>query len=131
MYTDDTFFTLSPFGQVGLAVLSLVLATTTTWFAWRLARRSRWVTRVLTGLGVYMVFAWASPQIYYAYYQMVLEGLPVQWVAKWPPDIDRAVAELTFTGRVSLAAHGRGILGWLCVLVPLGFGRFVPPDRHH
>ena len=131
MYEGDSFFTLSPLGQVGLVLLSVALATATVWLAWRVALRSRLITRALIGLGVYMVFAWVSPQLYYSYYLMIFDGLPIQWVIKWPPEMMRAVAEFTFTDRSSLAAHGRGILGWLCVLVPLVLGRFVPPDRHH
>ena len=131
MYEGDSFFTLSPAGQVGLAILSAVLAIGAVWIAWRLARRSGRVTRALIGLGVYMVFTWLSPQIYYAYYLMIFDGLPGQWVIKWPPEIATAVAEFTFTGRSSLGAHGRGILGWVCVLVSLAFGRFTPPVRHH
>lgn len=131
VYASDSFFTLGLPGQVGLAILSTVLAFGTVWLAWRFSRRLRWVTRALLGLGVYMVFAWASPQVFYTYYVMIFDGLPIQWVVKWPPEVAKAVAEFTFTGRVSLAAHGRGILGWLCVLVPLAFGSFQPPVRHH
>jgi len=131
MYEGDSFFSLGPFGQVGLVALSIVLTIAAVWLAWRISRRSRWVTRALIGLGVYVVFSWISPQIYYAYYLQVFDGLPVQWVIKWPPDIAKATAEFTFTGRFSMASHGRGILGWLCVLIPLAFGRLHPPVRHH
>ena len=61
VYHEDTFFALGLLSQLGLAILSLTLAVLTVWLAWRLGRRSRWVTRILIGLGVYMVFAWGSP----------------------------------------------------------------------
>ncbi|MEM7058660.1 MAG: hypothetical protein AAF557_13795 [Pseudomonadota bacterium] len=131
MYDGDSFYTLGLAGQAGLLVLSLFLSIGTVWLAWRLSRRARWITRALIGLGVYVVFTWISPQVYYAYYLQIIDGLPVQWVVRWPPELAVAIVEFTFTGRFSLAAHGRGILGWMCILVPLAFGRFQPPVRHH
>ena len=112
MYNEDSFFTLSVGGQIGLAILSLVLSAGLIWLVWRLGRRSRWITRILIGLGGYMIFAWASPQIYYSYYLMIFDGLPLQWVIRWPPEMAEAIREITFTARDSLASHGRGILGW-------------------
>lgn len=131
MCREDSFFALTMGHQVGLAVLSLTLAIGLLWCCWQIGRRSRWLTRALISLGAFVVFSWVSPQVYYTYYLMIFDDLPVEWVITWPPDMAKTVAEFTFTGRSSLAAHGRGVLGWLCVLIPLAFGRFQPPVRHH
>ena len=118
-YDGDSFFTLSQAGQVGLLVLTVILSIGLIWLIWRLGRRCRWLPSVVIGLSAYLVFSWLSPQIYYAYYLVYFDDLPVQWVIRWPPNVLNALQEFTFTSRPSLAAHGRGILGWLCIAAAL------------
>lgn len=118
-------------GQIALLALSVCLAIGFVWMAWRLSRRSRWITRILIGLGVYLVATWVAPQVYYTAFQIFFADLPARWVIAWPPDLLGAMEEMAFTAGTSIFAIGRGVLGWVCVLVPLLLGRFVPPVRHH
>ena len=115
MYRQDSFFDLSPLGQVGLACLSLTLFTLTIVLAHVLLRgRPVWL-RVLGALVVFYGFVWFAPQVYYMYYRVLIPDLPLQWVIKTPFNPLRLVELLTFQWRANLAAHSQGILGW-CVL---------------
>ena len=64
----------------------------------------------------FWLFVWLSPQVYYQYYRLIFDGLPVQWVVG-RPELGEAMRLLTFTGPANLSAHGQGVLGWamLCV----------------
>ena len=122
MYRQDSFFDLTPWGQVGLALISLTLFVVMV----LLARRALWRFPVwfrLTGaLVLFWVFVWLSPQVYYMYYRMIIPDLPLQWVI-WPPrDPVDAAQMLVFSFRQNLSAHGQGILGW-AVILAAGIGR--------
>ncbi|MEM8658818.1 MAG: hypothetical protein AAGF22_12060, partial [Pseudomonadota bacterium] len=56
-----------------------------------------------------------SPQIYYEYYRLVLDGLPAQWVIRLP-DPAWLLRLVTFQDRATLSDHGKGLLFWLLVL---------------
>ncbi|MEP2470200.1 MAG: hypothetical protein ABJH45_01360 [Paracoccaceae bacterium] len=112
MYTQDSFFDLSPLGQFGLACLSLTLfalvfavARVVLW------RRPAWL-RVAGALGFFWAFVWLSPQVYYTYYWFLFTDLPVQWVIKPPVSVAKIIELLTFQGRQNLAAHGQALMGW-------------------
>lgn len=116
MYESDTFFHLSMTGRIGLVLLSSLMGLATLWSAWRLSRGTRFVIRLLIGLGAFAVFDWLAPQAHYLWYRQVIEGLPLQWViAPWP-DIAASVDVLAFQAGASLSAHTRAALGWLCIL---------------
>jgi len=119
MYQEDSFFSLSTAGSVGLAILSSVLALGLLWCAWRLMRGRDVVVRLLIAAGLFVGFVWLSPQIYYTYYGFLFDGLPVQWVGRLP-----SVAELfdtvRFGGRATLSAHSKAVLFWALVILALG-----------
>ena len=125
MYESDSFFTLTGSGQVGLACLSLVLAVgmlaLTLWLA-----RGR--ARIMSAFGLFFLFVWLSPQVYYVYYRMIIDGLPQQWVIG-APRWGEAFGYLTFTGPGSLSAHGQGLLGWLMIGLALFRGKIIRRDE--
>ena len=119
MYSQDSFFDLSPWGQVGLACLSAVLFLLVVYAARALLRKRPVWLRILGALAIFYLFVWLSPQVYYLYYLTIIEGLPLQWVI-WPPyrgPVD-ALLLLVFQGPHSLSAHGQGLLGWSLLAAP-------------
>lgn len=118
MYRHDSFFDLTPWGQVGLACLTVVLSLTVLLIA-RLSLRNRTVgLRILGSLSLFWLFVWLSPQIYYLYYRLIIEDLPLQWVIWPPPSVIEPLELLFFQGPHSLSAHGRGLLGWSLIVAP-------------
>lgn len=119
LYAEDSFFTLSVSGRIGLVILSVLLAALILWLAWRWSAGKHILARAAIGLGLFIGFEWLSPQIYYAYYLVIFDGLPVQWVIGWPPGPASLVRLLSFTENANLSFHSRGVLGWALVLVAL------------
>lgn len=118
MYNQDSFFDLSAWGQVGLAALSLTLFVAVVAASWRLLHRRGLMLRVVGALGLFWLFVWLSPQVYYMYYRMIIPDLPLQWVI-WPPHGAAKPAQmLMFSYRDTLSAHGQGILGWGVIVAP-------------
>lgn len=116
MYSQDSFFDLSGWGQVGLAVISLTIFALMVLAARRLFRRFPIWVRFAGALLLFCLFVWASPQIYYMYYRMIIPDLPLQWVI-WPlRDPFKPLEMLFFSYRNNLSAHGQGILGWATIL---------------
>ena len=120
MYAEDSLFTLSLPGQLGVVAIALLLSGSLIWVAWRFAPRAIW-TSALMGLGLFWIYTWLSPQVFYQYFHLLFEDLPRQWVIWPPPGPDKIFELLTFSGRPSLSAHGHGVLGW--VLIGLGLLR--------
>ncbi len=112
MYDSDSFFTLGVPAQVGLAMLSLVLAGGMLGLTLRVTRTLSLAFRVVAALVLFALFDWLSPQIYYAYYLAIIPGLPFQAVVAATPDPMAILRLLTFSGSHDLSAHGRGALGW-------------------
>ncbi|MEM1161662.1 MAG: hypothetical protein AAGJ28_12065 [Pseudomonadota bacterium] len=70
------------------------------------------MVRLSGALILFWVFVWASPQIYYQYYILIIPDLPWQWVI-WPPASPLDAFELLlFQGPQNLSAHSQGLLGW-------------------
>lgn len=111
MYDGDSFFTLSVWGQVGLAVLSLSLWAATLGLCLRPPLRSR-VLRLARAVALLWAFVWLSPQVYYLYYQAIFDGLPWQIVIRTPPGPGHLLRLLSFTEEASLSRHAQGVLGW-------------------
>ncbi|MEM7491325.1 MAG: hypothetical protein AAF390_19600 [Pseudomonadota bacterium] len=111
MYEGDSFFTLTGWGQAGLATLSLCLWAATLGLCLRPAMAARSL-RLTRGLVLFWLFVWFSPQVYYLYYQAIIDGLPWQVVVKAPPGPGRLWRLLTFTAEASLSRHSQGVLGW-------------------
>lgn len=116
MYTQDSFFTLSAAGQIGLGLLSVALAVALIWGCWRITRRMRRLLSLAVAVLVLWLFIWLSPQVYYGYYLLIFDGLPLQIVVQEPPSPLRLLRVLFFADRGTLSAHGQGILGWLTIL---------------
>lgn len=118
MYQQDSFFDLSPLGQLGLAGLSVLLAFVALWIVHLALRRRSAGVRVVGALGLFWIFVWVSPQVYYQYFHLLFDSLPRQWVI-WPPEAPQtALRLLIFQGPQTLSAHGQGILGWCLIAVP-------------
>ncbi len=114
MYRDDSFFTLGLLEAAGLLAVTALLVLGVLALARRLCRGRLW-RRLLWAAGLFWAFLWLSPQVYYAYYQLIFEGLPVQIVIGWPPGAETVLRRLSFAGPATLAAHGQGVLGWVLV----------------
>ena len=130
MYEGDSFFTLTPLGQTGLAGVSMVLAVGMVWVTWALARRRRLIARLLIWAALFIGFLWLSPQIFYLYYLTIIDGLPLQIVvAAWP---DPAVlGREIFPANRSLAADARLLLGIAMMATALAAGIDRQPRRSH
>ena len=115
-YDGDSFFRLS---VIGLITLSVFLTALTIWLSWWIGRRRRLVTRILIALAALYLFTWLSPQIYYGYYLMIFDGLPLQIVTGPPPSPTSVAQLLTFQSNATLSDHGKGALGWLLIAASL------------
>mgnify|MGYP001032706521 FL=1 len=121
MYEGDSFFILSAAGQAGLAGLSALLAVAAG--AAVLAFKTT-VGRITSGLLVFWLFLWLTPQIYYLYYQIILDDLPWQIILGPPPSLDALLDWLLFRGPGTLSNHAKGVLGWaLLALGPLAWAK--------
>ena len=118
MYRQDSFFDLSQLGQIGLLCISTGLFFAMLLLARTLLRKRPVWLRIGGALFLFWLFVWASPQIYYQYYRLLIEGLPQQWVI-WPPaQPTEALKLLFFQGPHNLSAHSQGLLGWCLLLTP-------------
>ncbi|GFE64702.1 hypothetical protein [Litoreibacter roseus] len=116
MYEGDSFFTLSPLGQAGLLVLSVLLAI----FTIIIARKAmRGWSAPLLAIMVFYGFVWLSPQLYYQFYRVIIDGLPQQWVVGQPPSVELIFDILSFQGPSNLSFHGQAILGWCLIILSL------------
>lgn len=113
-YAEDSFFTLTYLGRVGLVGLSTTLAVVWIGFAWRLRAFPRFWA-ILLAFGLFWAFVWLSPQVYYTYYLFLFDDLPRQWVARWPKP-EHLIRLLSFTERATLSAHSQGLLGWALII---------------
>ena len=118
MYQNDSFFSLGVGGQIGLAALSFVLTILVLLGAAWLMRGRGIAFRLAIAFAAFALFVWLSPQIYYSYYFMIFEDLPVQWVIGWP-SLKTAFSFASFTGPSNLSAHGQGVLFWLLAALAL------------
>ncbi|MEO0862868.1 MAG: hypothetical protein AAFY65_19920 [Pseudomonadota bacterium] len=124
MYQEDSFFTLTAAQGAGLLALSFALWALAVWGIWRL--QAPRLVRSLAALALFWLFVWLSPQVYYAYYQLIFD-VPAQWVIGRPPGPGALLRLLTFTQEASLSRHGQGLLGWS--LIAMAVGRRVAPAR--
>ena len=131
MYQQDSFFDLSPLGRVGLVCISTTLFLVVLAAAFFLLRNRQVWARFTGALVLFWLFVWVSPQIYYQYYRLLIEDLPLQWVI-WPPrPPSEALSLLFFQGPHNMSAHSQGGLGWSLILVQLlnGSLRSTPVSR--
>ena len=119
MYSKDTFFHLSFYGQIGLLILSLVVSAITIWLFWKTSKRFKLPIKLILAIAFIWIFIWLSPQVYYLYYIQIIEGLPLQNVIQWPPSIFEILHTLTFTGKSNLSNHSKGLMFWVMMLIAL------------
>ncbi|MGC1497666.1 MAG: hypothetical protein WA790_17815 [Sulfitobacter sp.] len=112
MYAEDSFYTLSQNARLGLLAVSVILTGIVVAIGVVTMRTRRWSVRVALAVMLFSLFVWASPQAYYEYYQLILTGLPRQWVIGQPPPFDELLSLVTFTGPQTISAHGLGGLFW-------------------
>lgn len=116
MYAEDSFFTLNMPSQIGLVFVSLVLAAIALGATRLLVWHRPVVLRAPVWFVVFVSFVWLSPQGYYTYYRLIIDGLPKQSVLGPLPPPEDLLGLMTFTGPVTLAAHATGVLGWVMLL---------------
>ena len=119
MYEGDSFFTLGMAARIGLLALSLVLMLGAMGLVFWLSKGRKWPIRCVIAVLGFVGFVWASPQVYYAYYRMIFDGLPQQWVIGGPPALVELWQVISFTGRGRLSDHGQGALFWTLLGVAL------------
>lgn len=112
MYAEDSFYTLSELARLGLLAVSAFLTLVVVVIAIAAMRQRRGSVRVAIAVMLFSIFVWISPQAYYEYYQVVLSGLPRQWVIAQPPTFYELFSLVTFTGQQTISAHGLGVLFW-------------------
>ncbi|MEO0829303.1 MAG: hypothetical protein AAFY03_02465 [Pseudomonadota bacterium] len=115
-YDGDTFFHLSIGGRWGLAALSLALSGLVFFCMYRLSRAWPRVWRIAAACVVFYAFVWLSPQVYYSYYRLIIDGLPAQVVVNAPPSPLETARLLAFSAAPTLSDHGKGALGWAMLL---------------
>ncbi len=123
MYNQDTFFQLSLLGQIGLTTLSLVLAIAVFFLTFVIFRKIRHyslgidlIIRLGFAITFFWIFLWLSPQIYYLYFQLIIDNLPWQIVISTPLSPNDLSRFLLFQNTNSLAHHSRAALGWSMIL---------------
>jgi hypothetical protein len=117
MYSEDSFHTLSTYGRLAVMAVSLGMFTALFALGYVLMSARKGPARIAIGMFLFWFFVWLSPQVYYALYQLLFEGLPRQWVVGPPPMLDELVRLITFSGRQTLSAHGKGVLFWALVFL--------------
>lgn len=120
MYHEDSFFSLSVLGQIGLGLLSLILSVTVLLISWRIMKGRKFIVRVGIGIIVFFLFVWLSPQIFYTYYIFIFDEVDWQNVIKRPPAFTALAEFVFFQGRTTLSAHSKGILFWMLILTAVG-----------
>jgi hypothetical protein len=124
MYADDSFNTLTTIQQIGLTTVSVLLCVVCIFFCYQLIKNKSLLIRLLISIGVFFLFVWLSPQVYYTYYLMIFDDLPFQIVIKQPPSPWALIQLLTFQSKVSLSDHSKAILGWVLIIMALVKGKY-------
>jgi hypothetical protein len=119
MYEYDSFYTLTAIQQAGLGVLSLLLFGVLVYFCFRAVRQKPLAIRIIIASVVFYIFVWLSPQIYYTYYLLIFDGLPIQIVIKAPPTPLSLTQLLMFQEKASLSDHSKAGLGWVLIAIAL------------
>ncbi len=117
MYEDDSFLTLTIAERIGLVCVTLVLSIALIWLFWVTIKKVKPWMRPLLALVFLYVFIWLSPQIYYLYYLQIFDFLDWQNVIHPPFNPLTIISLLTFTESGKLADHGKGVLGWILILI--------------
>jgi len=119
MYENDTFYHLSLLDRAGLVFLSVILFSIIAYLSIKLTSNLKLPAKIISALFIFWLFVWVSPQIYYFYYLLIFENLPLQVVIQAPPDPFEIFQIISFTGKPDLSAHSKGIFFWLIMLLML------------
>lgn len=119
MYQEDSFFSLSSLGQIGLGFVSVALSLAVLAIAWRLMRGRRIIMRLGIATIIFFLFVWLSPQVFYTYYIFIFNEVSWQNVIKRPPTPFSLAQYISFQGRATLSAHSKGILFWALIVLAL------------
>ena len=117
MYENDSFLTLSIAERIGLLCVTLVLSAVLIWLFWLTIKRLNIWLRPLFALLFLYVFIWLSPQIYYLYYLVIFDFLEFKNVIHPPFNPLTLLNLLTFIESGKLADHGKGVLGWILIIL--------------
>lgn len=117
MYENDSFLTLSIAERIGLLCVTLVLSAFLIWLFWLTIKRLNIWIRPMLALVFLYVFIWLSPQIYYLYYLVIFDFLDFKNVIHPPFNPLTLLNLLTFTESGKLADHGKGVLGWILIIL--------------
>lgn len=119
-YPGDSFWTLASIGRLGVVAISITglgaLAVFNYWKSGVILRRKQnrmrvaiWVLDCGIGVAAFGVVYVISPQIFYTLYQMLIPGLPNQWVidnaARW----DNFIAIMIPQNGAPMADHLAGV----------------------
>lgn len=126
LYPGDSFYTLTTPAAAGLLILSASLISLLMFASWR--STEFWVARCprRSAIGIptffcldigitlllYAALLMLVPQIYYVYYQIVFENLPVQWVAK-SLSFETFVKLVQLEPGASMSDHLAGFTAWM------------------
>ncbi len=119
MYADDSIHTLSTTQQIGLCFISLALLCMMVLLSLKLFKNKPVIVRIIIAIGLFYLFIWLSPQLYYAYYLLIFMDLPIQLVIKAPPGIGPLVKILTLQNSATLSNHSLAFLGWALISLAL------------
>lgn len=123
-YPQDSLFTLKPLEQAGVVMIAGSPMLIGGWLAFRLACHLSVLWRspfarvlALTAnlnvtLAGYAALYILSPQLFYTYYQMIIPGLPVQWVIRGGKGLTELASALQLQGDNSLAMSAAGAFFW-------------------
>ena len=121
----DSFYSLSAFQQTGLVTWSILLIfvlfrlsifKSNKVYAWCVAHNLWQLPAFIIDLSLTLILFFLlvriSPQIYYFYYQLVIPGLPAQWVIKPGVELDLLVPELLLHSRMGYSDLLTGLTFW-------------------
>lgn len=127
-YPSDSFWTLGWAGRAGVVAISgvgiaalfavLTVKTRVILRVKQQATNTAWVLIDLAlGLALFAVIYSVSPQVFYAFYRLIIPGLPQQWVIDGAFDVTRLAAIARIGAEGSLSDDLAGVTLW--AIVPL------------
>ena len=140
-YPGDSFHTLGVGQAVGLVLLSAAMAAAVLLAARGAAGAAMSYLRDPIGslavlpmaVVLFLIWDFLAPQLYYGYYLLIFDGLPLQWVLHPDRVLTRLIAFLTPGGTGSLSQdtaalmlHALLLLAAAKIVAGTGRGRFVP-----
>jgi hypothetical protein len=119
MYVNDSIHTLTTTQQIGLGFISLALLCMMVFVSLKLFTNKPFIVRFIIAIGLFYLFIWLSPQLYYAYYLLIFTDLPIQLVIKAPSSIGQLIKIFTLQSSATLSNHSLAFLGWVLISLAL------------